>query len=310
MITTVTLNATMDKTCFVGDLRIGMVNRVPDMRCFPGGKGINAARVAHDLGCPVLTTGFVAGFNGSFIETELSRRGLLHDFVRIDGESRVSLNIIDRFSGKTTEILESGPQIEADDVLAIRDKVRASVASSSVLAICGSMPEGTPVTLYADFIEMAHHEGIISILDASGEALLAGIEARPTCVKPNEDELAAVLGRKAESDEDVYEAVQRLADKGISCVAATLGERGAVVGIDGQLFRVHVPVLKAVNVVGCGDAFVGTMCAGYYRRTPVEEIIRMAAATGAANALTEEAGGVNLNDMRALLGEIRIEPIS
>ncbi|MNV85438.1 Tagatose-6-phosphate kinase [compost metagenome] len=99
-------------------------------------------------------------------------------------------------------------------------------------------------------------------------------------------------------------------DKGISCVAATLGERGAVAGIDGQLFRVHVPVLKAVNVVGCGDAFVGAMCAGYYRRTPVEEIIRMAAATGAANALTEEAGGVNLNDMRALLGEIRIEPIS
>lgn len=310
MITTVTLNATMDKTCFVGDLQIGMVNRVPDMRCFPGGKGINAARVAHDLGCPVLTTGFVAGFNGSYIETELSRRGLLHDFVRIEGESRVSLNIIDRFTGKTTEILESGPRIEADDVLTIRDKVRSSVASSSVLAICGSMPEGTPVNLYADFIEMAHQEGIISILDASGEALLAGIEARPTCVKPNEKELAAILGRDPERDEDVVEAVQVLVDKGISCVAATLGNRGAVVGMEGRLFRVNVPSLQAVNVVGCGDAFVGAMCAGFYRRAPMEDIIRMAAAAGAANALTEEAGRVNLNDMRALLGDIRIEPIS
>ncbi|MNC23804.1 Tagatose-6-phosphate kinase [compost metagenome] len=89
-----------------------------------------------------------------------------------------------------------------------------------------------------------------------------------------------------------------------------MGDRGAVVGMDGRLFRVIVPVLNAVNVVGCGDAFVGAMCAGYYRRSPVEEIIRMASATGAANALTEEAGGVNLNDMRSILGEVRIEPIS
>lgn len=310
MITTVTMNATMDKTCFVGDLRIGMVNRIPDMRCYPGGKGINAAKVAHDLGCPVLTTGFVAGFNGSYIETELSKRGLLHDFVRIEGESQVSLNIIDRFTGKATEILEQGPAIGTDDVLAIRDKVRAAAASSSVLAICGSMLEGAPVNLYADFIEMAHMEGIVSILDASGEALLAGIEAKPTCVKPNEDELAAIIGKKPENEADVCQGVQMLMDKGVVCVAVTLGERGAIVGMDGGLLRVAVPPLKAVTAVGSGDAFVGAMCAGYYRRSSLEECIRMAAATGAANAMTEGAGGVNLNDMRALLSDIRIEPIS
>jgi tagatose 6-phosphate kinase len=309
MITTVTLNATMDKTCFLGDLQIGRVNRVPVMHCYPGGKGINAARVAHHLGCPVLTTGFVAGFNGSYIETELSKQGLLHDFVRVNGESRVSLNIIDRFNGKTTEILEHGPTIASDDVLAIKDKVRQVATYSSVIAICGSIPEGAPANLYADFIEIANQEGALTILDASGEALLAGIEARPTCVKPNEQELAAILGKMPEHDEEIYDAVRMLAGKGIACVAVSLGERGAVVGMNNEIFRINAPSVRPVNVVGSGDSFVGALCAGFYKKESLEECIRLAVASGTANVLTEEAGNIRMNDVKALLSQIEIEMV-
>lgn len=306
MITTITLNATMDKTCFLGDLQIGRVNRVPVMHCYPGGKGINAARVAHHLGCPVLTTGFVAGFNGSYIETELSKQGLLHDFVRVKGESRVSLNIIDRFNGKTTEILEHGPLVASDDILAMKDKLRQVASFSTVIAICGSIPEGAPANLYADFIEIAHQEGAVTILDASGDALLAGIEAKPMCVKPNEYELEAILGRPAESDDDFYQAAQILMDKGIECAAVSLGERGAVVGLEGKLYKVKAPAVTPVNVVGSGDSFVGALCAGIYKRDPMEECIRLAVASGTANALTEEAGNIRMNDVKALLGQVEI----
>lgn len=309
MITTVTLNATMDKTCFLGDLQIGKVNRVPVMHCYPGGKGINAARVAHDLGCPVLATGFVAGFNGSYIETELAKQGILHDFVRVEGESRVSLNIIDRFNGKTTEILEHGPVIGYDDVLAIKDKIRQVVSYSTVLAICGSAPDGVPPSLYADFIEIAHQEGAISVLDASGEALLAGLEAKPTCVKPNEQEMAAILGHAPQSEEDLIRGVLLLAGKGIPCVVASTGETGALVAFDSKLFRVMPPAVSPVNVVGCGDSLVGALCSGLYKKEPVIDCIRLAVAAGTANALTEEAGHVRLNDVKALLGQVQIEQI-
>lgn len=309
MITTVTLNATMDKTCSLGDLQIGRVNRVPVMHCYPGGKGINAARVAHHLGCPVLTTGFVAGFNGAYIETELSRQGLLHDFVHVKGESRVSLNIIDRFNGKTTEILEHGPVIASDEVLAIKDKLRQIASYSSVIAICGSMPEGAPVNLYADFIEIAHQEGAASILDASGQALLAGIEAKPTCVKPNEQELADILGKPAENDDEICSAVRLLMEKDIACVIVSLGERGAIVGMENRLLRVRAPVITPVNAVGSGDSLVGAMCAGFYKREPLEDCIRLAIASGTANALMEEAGNIRMNDVKSLLGLVEIEPI-
>ncbi|WP_438448601.1 1-phosphofructokinase family hexose kinase [Gorillibacterium sp. sgz5001074] len=309
MITTVTLNATIDKTCFLGSLEIGRVNRVPVMHTAPGGKGINAARVAHQLGCPVLATGFVAGFNGSYIESELSRTGILHDFVKVQGESRVSLNIIDQFSGLTTEILEQGPTVGDDEILSMKDKLRQLASESSIIAINGSLPLGAPANLYADFIEIARQEGALTVLDASGPALLAGIEAIPTCVKPNEHEIADILGRTPASDSEIADAVRHLMDKGIACVAVTLGSRGALAGMNGAIFRVRIPELHAVNAVGCGDSFVGGLCMGLYKKQGPEECIRLAAAAATADALTEEAGSIRLDDVKSLMGRIDLEPI-
>jgi tagatose 6-phosphate kinase len=309
MITTVTLNTTVDKTCFLGGLEIGRVNRVPVMHTFPGGKGINAARVAHQLGCPVLVTGFVAGFNGSYMEAELSRQGILHDFVRVKGESRVSLNIIDRYNGTTTEILEQGPSVICDDILAIKDKLRQLASESTVMAFCGSLPAGSPVHLYADFIDIARQEGALTVLDASGEALLHGIEAIPYCIKPNEHEIAAVIGRPAENDGEIMEAIRKLQHKGISIVAVSLGSRGAIIGINGELFSVKAPELSPVNVVGCGDSFVGGLCTALYKKESPDACIRLATASGSADALTEEAGNIHLNDVKFLLGQVEIEPI-
>lgn len=309
MITTVTLNTTVDKTCFLGCFEIGRVNRVPVMHTLPGGKGINAARVAHQLGCPVLVTGFSAGFNGSYIEAELSRQGILHDFIRVQGESRVSLNIIDRYNGTTTEILEQGPTIISNDILAIKDKIRQLAAESSVMAFCGSHPMGTPANLYADFIDIARQEGALTVLDASGDALLEGIKAQPYCIKPNEHEIAAVLGGPARNDKEIAEAVRMLLDKGIAIAAVSLGSRGAMVGMNGKLFMVRAPRLAAVNVVGCGDSFVGGLCSALYKREEPEECIRLAVASGSADALTEEAGNIEMNDVKALLSQVEIEPI-
>jgi len=309
MITTVTLNATIDKTCFLGSFQVGEVNRVPVMHTFPGGKGINAARVIHALGCPVLATGFTAGFNGAYIENELARQGILHDFVKVDGESRVSLNIIDRFNGTTTEILEQGPTIETDDVLAMKDKIRSLSSYSSVMTICGSIPGGTSPSLYAEFVEIAQAEGAKVILDASGEALLEGIKAKPFCIKPNEQEVAALMGRKARDEDELYPLIRQLNRDGIECVVVTLGDRGAIAGWGGSLYRLRTPSVGAVNTVGCGDSFVGGLAVGLYKKEPLEEILRLAAASGTADALTEEAGHVLLDDVKRILWQVDVEAI-
>lgn len=69
------------------------------------------AKVLKSLGGDVQATGFLGGYNGIAIRTGLEERGISSPFLFTDGESRICLNIIDESNGSSTELLESGPQI-------------------------------------------------------------------------------------------------------------------------------------------------------------------------------------------------------
>jgi tagatose 6-phosphate kinase len=89
MITTVTLNASVDKRYAIRGFAAGGVFRSANASSTPGGKGLNVARVIHALGRRVTATGFAGGANGAWIEERLDALGLAHAFVPVDGESRL-----------------------------------------------------------------------------------------------------------------------------------------------------------------------------------------------------------------------------
>ena len=65
MITTVTLNASIDKAYHMEhEIVGGTVMRVARVANSAGGKGLNVARVARLCGSDVQATGLVGGFNG------------------------------------------------------------------------------------------------------------------------------------------------------------------------------------------------------------------------------------------------------
>lgn len=68
MITTVTLNAALDKEYRLKTLQPGTVMRVAGCEVTAGGKGLNVARVASALGHPVCASGFLGGHTGAQIE--------------------------------------------------------------------------------------------------------------------------------------------------------------------------------------------------------------------------------------------------
>lgn len=306
MITTITLNAAIDKTYYLPSFQPGKVSRVATVHAFPGGKGLNVARVAHLLGEPVLASGFVGGHNGEFIRQELDKQGIRHDFVTVEGESRLCLNIIDETSRTSTELLEPGPVITDDHIEAMKRKVRQLAAASSIVAFSGSIPKGAPAAIYAELAAIAKAEGARVFLDTSGDPLLEGIKAQPYLIKPNEEEVAKLIGRPPERESDLYDSVRRLMEQGIECVVVSLGAAGSLAGIRGELYRVTAPSLDAVNTVGCGDAFVAGMAVAVSRGKNAEEALRLATAAGSANALTEQAGNVRLHDVQRFLHEVAI----
>lgn len=308
MITTFTLNAAIDKTYYVEGMPYGKVTRVPRVLSTPGGKGINVARVLHQLGADVRASGFVGGKNGEYIAEELTVQGIANDFVYVEGESRLCLNIIDK-QGVPTELLEPGPKVSEDGLNQMERRIAELAADSSLVVLSGSLPAGVPDDYYRRLIEIAKGAGAKVLLDTSKSPLLHGIEGRPYFIKPNEDEVKALLDAEQGSAEELSRQVRRLNAMGIACVVVTLGAEGSIAGVEGELYRIRAPKLEAVNTVGCGDAFVAGMAYGLERGLAAQDSLRLATATGSANALTAEAGNIRLEDVEALKAQIVIESI-
>jgi tagatose 6-phosphate kinase len=305
-IATVTMNAAIDKTYTVPALPPGRATRIGEMVAYPGGKGINVARGLRLFGCDVTATGFVAGFNGGYIRAALTAQGISHDFVDVAGESRLCLNVL-HDDGSSTELIEPGPTVTDADVAALERKVATLSASHSIVCLSGSAPAGAPENIYARLVRIVREAGALAFLDASAALLASGIAAGPDFVKPNRDEAAALWSVPA-TDEAALAAGARalVASCGVGGAAITLGAVGALVCVDGAVYRVRVPALRVVSAVGCGDAFVAGMAAGTLRGAPLEERLRLAAAASCANALHREAGRFAADALARLLPLIDI----
>ncbi|WP_337031575.1 1-phosphofructokinase [Paenibacillus illinoisensis] len=293
MITTVTLHAAIDRTIYVDQFEAGHVHRVARQIDEPGGKGINVAKVIRQLGGQVTTTGIIAGNNGAFIENSLAERGIRTDFIQAAGESRVCLNILDDSSGSSTELLGQGPAISEADIEAIKEKVHGLASQSSTVVISGSLPPGTPDTLYAELIRIVRSTGARSFLDTGGTAFRAGLTASPDFLKPNEQELTEWLGRRPRDVREWTRSAQMLADLGVDEVCVTLGSQGALAILSGVAYRVKPPTIQPVNTVGCGDAFVAGMAYAGERGDSAESRLRTAVSAATANAMSSTAGDMD-----------------
>ena len=189
MITTVTLNASIDKAYYM-DLAIenGQVMRVSSCRNSAGGKGLNVARIIKLCQEDVLATGLVGGYNGNYLESLLNQDGINYDFEHVQGETRSCINILDPQYG-STEYLEPGCLIDSIEEKRFIERFKGLVEKSKIVTISGSVPKGVSKTIYQQLVTYVKEQGKQVILDTSGELLKIGLKAKPTMVKPNQDEL-------------------------------------------------------------------------------------------------------------------------
>ena len=287
MILTVTLNAAIDKRYVVEEFREGEVNRVKECAYVPGGKGLNVSKPAAVAGAEVVATGFVGGHAGNYIEESLKAYHVTGDFYHLEAESRSCINIWDEKNQRQTEFLEPGFTVTEEEFQAFAEKFRGLVEQADVVTMSGSVPKGLDGTAYQRLVKIVKDAGKPVILDTSGKLLTMGIEACPTMIKPNIDEIRML----------------------VEVVAVSLGADGSLaVGKEG-VFRATVPKIQAVNTVGCGDSMIAGFALGFAEGAGLEETLRKASAISAAAALREETGFFVMEDMERLYPQIQIEKI-
>ena len=155
MITTVTMNASLDKAYFMDEkIENGTVMRVRESRTSAGGKGVNVARVIKICGQEVQATGLVGGFNGKQLEALMEQDEIRHAFIHADGETRCCINILDSEYG-STEYLEPGFKVSEKEKQEFLREFPEIIKNSSVVTISGSIPRGLPKDIYATMITIA-----------------------------------------------------------------------------------------------------------------------------------------------------------
>ncbi len=289
MILTVTLNAAIDKRYDVDDFAIGQVRRVRRVLASAGGKGLNASRGALLCGQEVIATGFVGGFAGEFVTSEITAQGMRDEFIRVTGETRTCINVIDA-QGASTELLEPGVTITDSDLAAFYERYESLLGSVDVVTLSGSTPNGCPTDVYAALVRMARDRGLPVVLDTSGDLLRAGLAALPTVVKPNRDELAALIGSSLTNDQTVIAGARQLAGQGPEWVVVSLGAQGAMAISLHRAVRVSAPPVAAVNPVGCGDVLVGALASGLATGLTVDAALVNAVRCSTAAAAHPETG--------------------
>lgn len=305
MIVTVTPNPALDLTYSVDRIEYGESQRVQTAASRAGGKGLNVARVAHQLGAPVTAIAAVGGDTGRAFEADLAASGISHQLHQSASPTRRSVTIVDRGRGETTVLNETGGPFSAHEWATITDSVTLLASEAQCLTGSGSLPPGSPDTLYAGLVELAVESGIPSVIDASGPGLISAAQAGATALKPNRRELFDSLGIA-----DPVAGARHLLSLGACLVFVSLGEDGMIaVSADspGVVWSARLPQPISGNPTGAGDAAVAAIALALAEHEADPAVIlRRAAAYGAAAVLRPQAGEIDA-DYRSLEAQLIVE---
>lgn len=284
------------------------VNRAKAVADYASGKSINVARVARTMGEEVLASGFVGGSRGEQLCRDLDSAGIRHDFVRISGETRQCVTVIDSAAGTATELVEESAPVEPGGWSALDEKLRELLPAARVWIFSGTLPPGAPQDFYARWIPLARQTGALVVLDARGEPMRLALQHGGFVLKINRDELAMTAGEDLSDETRLLAAMRRFCPQD-GKIIITMGAGGAIASDGRSAWRVKSPRVQAVSAVGSGDAFAAGLAIGLSRNDPLPDALRLAAACGAANAITDRAGHLRLQDVNTLQPHVTVEDV-
>lgn len=270
-IVTITLNPAIDQTVFIDRFVQGSVNRTTRHHLQAGGKGVNVSALLGNYGVPSHATGFLGRGNQAVFTSLFKKYGVRDSFVRLSGDTRTGIKIIDESTRETTDINFPGLEPTLADLKRFEGKLRNMISEGRWFVVAGSLPKGIDVDFFAEIIALLKHGGANVAVDTSGPALRAAIDGGADLIKPNEHELAEYLGKPLPDFATRVAAAVEIQKTKVKNVILSLGGEGALFITPGKALMASAPPVKVVSTVGAGDSLLAGFLAGLATgRTPVE----------------------------------------
>ena len=287
MIYTVTFNPSLDYYVKVNNLKSGIVNRTSTEYITVGGKGLNVSLALKELGNPSYALGFVAGFTGRAIDEKVSALGLEHEFLEVEGQSRINVKIK---STTETDINGTGALVTEDEVARLTKRLKALLKDGDWLIICGSVPPPLDDKTYENLLKKIKTvKNINVVVDACGGLLTNTLKYRPFLIKPNIFELSEIFGLKTlPNTKEIAACARTLQKQGARNVIVSMGSDGAVMVTEtDQAMYVRAARGQLVNSVGAGDSMIAGFIHEYLASGNYFSALNFATAAGSACAFTQ-----------------------
>lgn len=257
MVITVTLNPSIDKTIHLGEFKVGHINRAISTTLHPGGKGVNVSRALHAYGSQTHALLVCGELGDTWMGRALATAGISHDVIRANGTTRSNMTIVDAH-GVVTKINESGIPLTAADIDAVERSIVERNVKGAWVVLAGRLNPGLPATTYRDLALFAKKHGARVVVDTSGDELKAALDANAVdLIKPNNHELAELVGRPLKNFGEVVAAAREVIARGVTHVLCSLGADGALLITEST--AVHCEPAHPVKgtPVGAGDILLG-----------------------------------------------------
>ena len=307
LILTLTINPAVDRTVIVDKLVFEDRGYIDARSEAAGGRGVNASHVLHSFGARTVALLTAGGEAGAKIEQSLAGMGFPFETVRVKADSRTNLTISDR-QGLTIKLNEVGAPLEKDEIRALMKLLEARLTKARWLMICGSLQPGIPPHLYCEMLFMARKRGVRTLLDSDGDALNHALEAKPTAIKPNQQEAERLLGRAIITRSQSLDALERIRAMGPEMVILSLGSRGALAASPEGVFEVVPPRLDVLCPIGSGDALAAAFVWAMNKKKAFYESVRWGVATGTATATLPGISFPAFDRVKEIYKQVQVRP--
>ncbi len=308
MIVSVTPNTTLDQVLFIPSFSLNTTIRATQSVQGLGGKPTDASWILGELGLPSLALGFAAGAIGGKVEMLLRQRGVTVDFIETLGDTRINTLIVCADGSGQTTITTSTLEVCPEHIDALRAKYRAALETATCVVLGGTVPKGCDPSLYVEFIGMARERGVPTVYDADEPNLSIGLSARPTVIKPNQDELSRLMKRPITTLDEAYIAGREIIDRFGTIPIITLGADGALAVLPDRAYFVPALKVDVVSTAGCGDGVLAGLTAALAQGQPLEDGLRLGVAAATAVLLQPGTADCRKEDIERFLPQVELLP--
>lgn len=307
MIKTVTINPSLDRYYDVEHIVLDDLHRIVSIQDYPGGKGINAARVLKELGCESVVYSFIGGSNGNTLATLCDT--LNTQMIRISNHTRVNHKYRDLSNSAITEFNEFGPEVSEKEFKILEHCLSRDVFDNDWVMLGGSGPRGLSDDVYVKLIDIVHHRHGKVLLCTDMPWLAQGIKNKPDVVKVNLDEFHRLTNKNFANYNEMVTFIREQYLNDIQLFIVSMAKKGAIFVTQDQAFHAYIEKVDVVNDVGAGDAMLAGIVKCLEEATPLDKLAVYCTACATTAILNDDISISDENNVLAYEKKVIVEKL-